>query len=179
MGGSPKGLIPLASGRSGQTILEHTLRTIAAAQLDAVLVGDLDAYDALATTLGVMRIPDARGVNGPLAGLQALVQHAGTRDAVVLACDMPFVSVALLQRLATESPAAHVLAPRSGDGRKWEPLCARYRSEQVRPVLAAGIEAGEQSFQQLFARLNVTELDLDNDERRATRDWDTPEDITR
>jgi len=176
MGGSPKGLIQLPSG---ETILERTLRTIADAQLDAVMVGNLDAYDVVAATRGVTRIVDAPVVKGPLAGLHALIEHAGDRVAVALACDMPFVSVALLQRLVSESPDAIVLAPRSAESHKWEPLCARYHSARVRPALHAAIEAGERSFQQLFARIEVTELQLSVQERSTTRDWDTPEDIAR
>lgn len=176
MGGSPKGLIQLPSG---ETILERTLQTIAAAQLHAVLVGNLDAYDAHAAKHGVARVVDAPDVKGPLAGLHALIEQAGDRAAIALACDMPLVSVALLRRLVSESPDAPVLAPRSIDGHKWEPLFARYQADLVGPLLRAAIDAGERSFQQLFARIQVTELHLSVEERSATRDWDTPEDMGR
>ena len=176
MGGSPKGLIQLAGG---ETIVERTLQTIADAQLDAVLVGNIDVYDVVAAKHGVTRIVDTPVVQGPLAGLHALIEHSADRAAIALACDMPFVSVALLQRLVSESPDALVLAPRSVDGHKWEPLCARYHSASVRPALEAAIETGEQSFQRLFARIEITELHLSTEERRTTRDWDTPEDMSR
>lgn len=172
MGGAPKGLIKL---RSGETIIARTLRITREAKLDVVLVGDLDAYDALAN---VPRIHDARTVNGPLAGLHALLDHAEDQDVIAIACDMPFLTVALLQRLVTESPNALVLAPRSIESHKWEPLCARYTSS-VRPVLSHAIEGGDRSFQQLFKRLQVTELLLTAEERNATIDWDKPEDILR
>lgn len=172
MGGSPKGLIKLANG---ETIIERTLRVVTEAQLDAVLVGDLDAYDALAN---VSRIADATTVNGPLAGLHALLDHAGERASIALACDMPFLTTALLQRLATESPDAVLLAPRSLDNKKWEPLCARYGSTML-PVLRAAIEGGDRSFQQVLSRVHVTELLLNDEERSATVDWDTPEDVQR
>lgn len=139
MGGSPKGLILLPGG---ETILERTLRIAREAGLDVVLVGNLDAYDAVAAEHGVTRVADAPDVQGPLAGLHALIENAGDRAAIALACDMPFVTVALLHRLVSESPAAPVLAPRSADGQKWEPLCARYHSEHVRPALHAAIKAG-------------------------------------
>jgi molybdenum cofactor guanylyltransferase len=176
MGGSPKGLLRLPSG---ETILERTLHIAREAGCDAVLVGNLDAYDAVAAKHGVTRLPDVANVQGPLAGLQALLEHAGARSAIALACDMPFVTGALLQRLASESPEAIVLAPRSADSQKWEPLCARYHSERVRPVLRAAMDAGEQSIQQLFTRVQVTELHLSSEERSVTRDWDTPADIAR
>lgn len=173
MAGAPKGLLPL---KDGETIIERTLRIAREAQLEVVLVGDLTAYDAIAKT---PRVLDAKGVQGPLAGLSALLEHAADRDAIALACDMPFVSVALLQRLATESPAAIVLAPRSVESNKWEPLCARYRSPIMRNVLRDAIDNHEHSFQQLFKRTQITELSLSAEERSATIDWDSPNDITR
>lgn len=172
MGGAPKGLIKLANGES---IIERTVRITREAKLDVVLVGDLDAYDSIAK---VQRIADATTVKGPLAGLQALLHHADERDAIAIACDMPFLSVELLQRLATESPNAIVLAPRSTESNKWEPLCARYASN-ARPILSHAIEGGDRSFQQLFKRAHVTELLLSDEERKATLDWDTPEDVSR
>ncbi len=176
MGGAPKGLIAL---QSGETILERTLRIAREAGLDTILVGDLDAYDAIAKAVVVPRIPDASDVKGPLAGLKALLEHARQRDVIAIACDMPLISVALLQRLADEALDAHVLAPRSIETNKWEPLCARYRSPNVLHALHEAIASGEQSFQQLLRRLNVTELVLSEEERSATIDWDTPHDVTR
>lgn len=172
MGGQPKGLIKLASGK---TIIERTLRITHEAKLDVVLVGDLDSYDAVAK---IQRISDATTVTGPLAGLAALIDHADERDAIAIACDMPFLTLELLQRLVTESPKALVLAPRSTEGTKWEPLCARYAAA-VGPILSHAIEGGDRSFQQLFKRLQVTELLLSDKERNATIDWDTPEDLSR
>lgn len=171
MGGQPKGLIKLMNG---ETIIERTLRVVHDAGLDVVLVGDLDVYDAVAN---VVRIPDATTVKGPLAGLAALLEHSDQRQAIAIACDMPLLTVALLQRLAAESPKSIVLAPRSTENNKWEPLCARYAST-VRAVLGDAITEGDRSFQQVFTRLRVTELSLTDEERAATIDWDTPEDVT-
>lgn len=170
MGGKPKGLIELASG---ETILARTLRIVHEAKLDAVLVGDLVVYDGLR----IPRIADVGTVGGPLAGLHALLDHADDRAAIAIACDMPFLTAALLKRLATESPRAVVLAPRAIESHKWEPLCARYAAS-VRPILSHAIEGGDRSFQQLLSRLQVTELPLSAEERHATLDWDTPSDMT-
>ncbi len=170
MGGRPKGLIEL---KGGETILSRTMRISREAGLEAVLVGDLAIYDAI----NIPRIADAADITGPLAGLHALLEHAQDRSVIALACDMPFVTPTLLRRLAIDSPRAIVLAPRSADGQKWEPLCARYAAS-VRPILAQAIERGDQSFQQLFKRLQVTELALSDEERNATIDWDTPSDMT-
>jgi molybdopterin-guanine dinucleotide biosynthesis protein A len=113
---------------------------------------------------------------GPLGGLHALLRAGGERQVLALACDMPHVSRALLERLLSEQPAAAVLAPRSPSG-LWEPLCARYHAARVAPVCAQALQQGQRSFQALLARLEVAELPLSAEELGQLRDWDTPEDV--
>jgi molybdopterin-guanine dinucleotide biosynthesis protein A len=122
---------------------------------------------------------DPEGV-GPLGGLRALLLHAlhtQVEHALVLACDMPYVSASLLQRIAHTESAAVVLAPRDHDTGKWQPLCARYAPAVVLPVLDSVLARGQRSFQTLLSELQVTELSLTHDERAELRDWDTPEDL--
>jgi molybdopterin-guanine dinucleotide biosynthesis protein A len=134
------------------------------------------ALDAAA--VGVLQLPDAAQDLGPLAGLQSLLSFAGDREALCLACDMPFVSAPVLARLASEPlHASHVLAPRAASSDKWEPLFARYHSASVAPLLASALAQGERSFQGLFRRLTIRELNLNELERAQLRDWDTPEDV--
>jgi molybdopterin-guanine dinucleotide biosynthesis protein A len=109
--------------------------------------------------------------------LQSLLAHAAGRSAICLACDMPYVTAALLVRLATAAQHADVLAPRDPATGKWQPLCARYHGPSVAPVLESALAGGERSFQGLFRRMNVAELPLDASERAQLRDWDTPEDM--
>jgi molybdopterin-guanine dinucleotide biosynthesis protein A len=70
-----------------------------------------------------------------------------------------------------------VLAPRSEAG-FWEPLCARYRADEVLPICISALAEGVRSFQQLFARLPVSELPLSSAERANLKDWDQPEDMS-
>jgi molybdopterin-guanine dinucleotide biosynthesis protein A len=133
-----------------------------------------------------VQLPDAADI-GPLAALQSLLAYAGERDALCLACDMPYVSAGLLRRLAgeesglglglDEKKTAEVVAARDAQTGKWEAMFARYRSAAVAPLLERALDEGERSFQGLFARLTVRELCLSPDERVQLRDWDTPEDM--
>ncbi len=173
MGGTPKGLLPAPGSR--ETLIERLARVGAEAGLQPVLVGSID----LAVHPPLARIADLEPRVGPLSGLAALLDHAATEPCIAVACDMPFVSAALLSRLRVESPAAAVLAPRDPSTGKWEPLCARYAPQLVRPALMRAIASGMRSFQALFRELSVVELALDEAERRELRDWDTPEDVER
>lgn len=173
MGGTPKGL--LAVDDTGETIVARLLGLAHGLGLEPLFVGHAGPY--------LQRWPEVRCVAddppgvGPLGGLSGLLTAAGDEPVVVVACDMPFVSRALLARLQTSEPEASVLASKT-DGR-WDPLCARYDPNPVRPVLERALASGVRSFQRLFADLTVTELVLDARERAELADWDTPEDVGR
>jgi len=173
MGGTPKGL--LAVDDTGETIVARLLGLSHELGLEPLFVGHAGPY--------AQRWPEVRCVAddpsgvGPLGGLSGLLSAAGDEPVLVVACDMPYVSRALLERLRTSQPEALVLASKS-EGR-WDPLCARYDPRHVRPALARALDLGVRSFQRLFADLTATELALDERERAELLDWDAPEDVGR
>lgn len=174
MGGRPKGLLP-APGSSSLTLVESLVAAGRVAGLAPVLVGAAEPYAAVVPA--VRRLADAPAGVGPLGGLHALVRTAGTGDAIAVACDMPYVDAAILERLARHPSAAAVVAARRAEG--WEPLLARYRAPAVRPVLERALAEGVRSFQDLFERLEVEPLEIDADLGRALVDWDTPDAVER
>lgn len=174
MGGQPKGL--LAAPDSGEALVVRSTRLIRQAGHTPLLVGAADAYRELLPELRSVQ-DEPTGV-GPLGGLNALLHAAREAPAIALACDMPFITEALLERLGRTSSTSPVLAARSETG-KWEPLCARYDAERVRPVLQHALSAGVRSFQALLTRVTVEVLELREEERAALMDWDTPEDVAR
>jgi molybdopterin-guanine dinucleotide biosynthesis protein A len=95
---------------------------------------------------------------------------------LTLACDMPFVSLELIEKLARASGDEDVLAAR-GAGGFWEPLCARYSVASCASAVRSALAADERSFQSLFRRLRVAELTLSESERGELCDWDAPEDL--
>jgi molybdopterin-guanine dinucleotide biosynthesis protein A len=172
MGGAPKGL--LRAPDSGEPLVVRSCRLARALGLSPCLVGAADAYRALLPELEV--IADAPAGIGPLGGLSALLRTAGGAPVLALACDLPRVSESLLAQLASAEAPGDVLAPR-GESGLWEPLCARYDAARVLGPLEDALTAGVRSFQQLFARLQVSELPLAAEQRAALVDWDSPEDV--
>jgi molybdopterin-guanine dinucleotide biosynthesis protein A len=168
MGGRPKGLL-LAP--DGQAIVHRTLAILTAAGIgDIVLVGAHPAYEAT----GRKALTDDPGGIGPFGGLLSLLRYAQARLAVALACDMPFVSSALVERLIS-APSAPVVAPRR-DGR-WEPLCARYDPPQVLSVAMRRAASNDYSLQRLLDDTGAVGLPLTPKEADELRDWDTMEDV--
>lgn len=193
MGGQPKGLLHVPG--SSESLVVHALRVGAEAGCaPRWLVGDLDVYDGLAEALEVERgassmdgaQPEFRGrlqddpaQVGPLGGLRALLLAAsacGLPQVVVVACDMPHLTPALLMALREHPSHAAVVAARRGPDAPWEPLLARYRTALVLPAVDAALAAGERSFQRLLQRVSVSELRAPGLER-ALHDWDRPEDV--
>ena len=73
---------------------------------------------------GLPVIPDLRPGDGALGALRTAVHAAQTDRTLVMACDMPFVTEALLGYLVDAGRAADIAIPRTRRG--YEPLCATY-----------------------------------------------------
>ena len=100
-------------------------------------------------------IPDA----GPLGGIYTAIRHSPCERTLVVACDMPFLSGAFLQRLAAVSDA-DVVIPRSARG--YEPLCAIY-SRACEIEIHGRLTRREYEASKLPAGLRVAEVDVDDD----------------
>jgi molybdopterin-guanine dinucleotide biosynthesis protein A len=169
MGGLPKGLL---RGPDGATLVERWRAMLEELGLAVVLVGEADAYEHL----GLPMLTDEPPGVGPLGGLVALLRHAGDVPALAFACDMPFVSRALVERLLAAPPHASIVAPRR-DAR-WEPLCARYDPARVLPLALARAASSHHSLQPLLDDAGAAALPLLPHEDAELRDWDSPADVT-
>jgi molybdopterin-guanine dinucleotide biosynthesis protein A len=175
MGGIAKGLL---ASPEGPPIVERWERLLRGLGHEVVLVGAHEAY----AHLPVERIADEPPGIGPLGGLVALLRRAGRSRALAVACDMPFVSRGLVERLAGAPVDSAVLAPRR-EGR-WEPLFARYDAARVLPLAVSQAQSahaqaaapGARSLQRLLDRAGAVELPLLPGEERELDDWDSPDD---
>jgi molybdopterin-guanine dinucleotide biosynthesis protein A len=168
MGGVPKGLL---HGPDGATLVERWRALLDALGVEVVLVGSAGLY----ASTRLPAVADEPAGIGPLGGLVGLLRRAGPRQALALACDMPFVSRGLVERLLGAPAGPSVVAPRR-DG-LWEPLCARYDAARVLPVAAARAASPDHSLQGLLDELGAVELPLGPGDVEDLRDWDTPDDV--
>ena len=79
---------------------------------------------------------------GALGGLHAALTSCRADWAAVIACDLPFVTAALLMRLASLRADFDAVAPVQSDGRP-QPLCALYRIGTCLAVAEKLIQSGE------------------------------------
>lgn len=135
--GRPKGLEVVG----GHRILDRLVDACAEAFGSLPLLV-ANAPDAADWRPGLRLVPDLRPGLGAVGGIQTAVVMAPA-PVVVVAWDMPFITPALLRRLAAGLDEADAVLPESGSRRGAEPLCAAYG-----PACGAAIEralaAGDQ-----------------------------------
>ena len=122
--GVPKATVELA----GVALVEHALRTMRDAGLEAVLVAkERDELPPGETPVWL----ESRSERHPLAGILEALGRAGG-PVVVCACDMPFVTPELVAHLAALPGTA---VPEAGG--RLHPLLARYDAEATAALEAA------------------------------------------
>jgi molybdopterin-guanine dinucleotide biosynthesis protein A len=142
----------------GARIVDRQLRALSAVSDDVRIVANDPARYA---DLGIRVIADAIADAGPLGGLYSALLDARHERVIVLACDLPFVTRELLERLVAESladTAADAIVPRSARG--LEPLCAVY-TKRCAAAARARIERGALEVRGVLQDVQMRELSPD------------------
>src|SRR5262245_20962580 len=117
--GSDKALLPFGGG----TLLEHVAQVVHQAVGNVTVIGPQSRYGRL----GLQVIEDVHPNAGPLGGIQTALRHSPAEWSLVVACDMPGLTVVFLSWLiaAATASAAQAVLP-TVDGERLEPICAMY-----------------------------------------------------
>jgi molybdopterin-guanine dinucleotide biosynthesis protein A len=143
----------------GARILDRQLAALAPVATEILVVGRPPGGVPPAAGDRLPVIPDAVVGAGPIGGLYTALRAARHPWVIVVACDMPFVTTALFERLRDAAGEdVDAVVPRSPRG--LEPLCAIY-ARQIAPLLDERIARGERQLQALAAALRVRELAAD------------------
>jgi molybdenum cofactor guanylyltransferase len=141
---SPVSVVVLAGGQSsrlgrdksfllleGQPLVMRTVETLVTLSDDLVIVTNQPtSYEPLALPLRL--VPDERAGEGALMGLYSGLKAARHPHALVVACDMPFLNLALLRYMLPLAEGCDVVIPQV-DG--WlEPLHAIYGKTCLLPI---------------------------------------------
>lgn len=118
-----------------------------------------EPFRSLASTLpmGVRTVVDQHPGMGPLAGLYSGLSAARHDLVVVLAVDMPFVSVRLLQYMICQAGTFDAVVPLVSRGETesaWEPLHAVYKRSCL-PAILSCLAAGEKKVIRFFSSIRV------------------------
>jgi molybdopterin-guanine dinucleotide biosynthesis protein A len=123
----------------GTRIIDRVATALRAVTDDLLLAANApDAQDWLP---GVRAVRDTRGERGSLVAIHTALTTAAGDDVLIVAWDMPFVSVGLLRTLHERlTPDVDAVVPESVHG--LEPFCAAY-SSRVLPHVERAIASGD------------------------------------
>jgi molybdopterin-guanine dinucleotide biosynthesis protein A len=139
--GRDKALLPV----DGLTFLERVARAASPVARTITVIGREGSF------AGYRALPDLRPGLGPLAAIETALSSATTPAALVVACDLPLVSTALLELLLDVAAAEteSIVVPEDAAGRP-SPLCALY-PRASRGTAARLLDEGERRPRALLA----------------------------
>jgi molybdopterin-guanine dinucleotide biosynthesis protein A len=173
LGGVDKAALDL----NGTPLIEHVLAVVAplASELLVVANDDRLAGDPRFTVL-----LDPEPHAGVLPALLAALSAATSPLLLLLACDMPFVSRALVEHLVRLAPGRDVVMPKVG-GRE-QPMHAVYRVASCSPAIRAALARGDRRMISFLDDVQTVQVDepelrrLDPD-LRSFFNVNTPDDL--
>ena len=110
--------------------------------------------------MDVKLVSDSIPGKGAIGGLFTAMDKASSELVAVVACDLPFVSAAILKEGARllDLTGADVAIPRV-NGDFYEPLHAVYRRQTCKTAILQAIQADQRRLISLFASVQVLEMD--------------------
>jgi molybdopterin-guanine dinucleotide biosynthesis protein A len=187
----PDGLtgVVLAGGRSrrmerdkafltveGVTLVRRQAALLVAVGCSEVLISGRPGVDY--GVPGTRIVLDPGKERGPLGGLVAALRTMKHERLVVLAVDLPHMTVDFLQRAIAAGTADVSVVPHGEHG--FEPLAACY-ARSLRSPAEAALSGGRLSLQALMADAEVSglvkRLPLSPVDERLFENWNSPEDV--
>jgi molybdopterin-guanine dinucleotide biosynthesis protein A len=170
--GQDKALLTLEPG--GPPLVEIVAGHLRQVVDDVLLVGD--APSGILPDL--RRIPDSFPGSGPLGGIHAALTAASGGRVLVVACDMPFLSVELMRYMASLPDDADAIVPVQDE---LQPLHAIYGPSCL-PHIERNLRDGGYKVTAWFDRVQVQEIDRDtmarfDPELLSCFNMNTPDDL--
>jgi molybdopterin-guanine dinucleotide biosynthesis protein A len=161
--GADKALLPLVPG--GPALIEIVLDRLRRLTDDVTIVAnDSERFGRFGARLA----PDLRSGAGALGGIHAAVSHARHEHCLVVACDMPFLSLPLLEALAREPRDYDALVPllpgesrQSGKGKVFHTLHAIY-GKGCTPAIELRLDQGRFQVIGFFDDVRVRPVEWDD-----------------
>ncbi len=176
--GRPKAGLVLPDGR---TMLEHAVglaQSVGGGAQEVVILGQ--AVPLPPALADVRVLPDAAPQAGPLGGLCALLDYAGTRWGLLLACDLPLLTSRIIHQLfAAAHPDVDAVAFHNArTPGTWHACCALYHP-RIRDFAIRALLDGDGSLNHLLGRVRLASLDAGPQEERQLLNVNRPEDLLR
>ncbi len=163
--------IVLAGGRSsrfgwnkalqdieGKSLIQWVVDCLAVFSTEIIIATARGERIPCSSTVRMKTVADVYPGKGPLAGIYSGLAASTCPTAIVVGCDMPFVSGGLLEYMSRISPAFDVVVPVIRT--RVEPLCAVYSKECLVPIRRL-LEQDKLRPQDLFSMVRVRYVEED------------------
>jgi molybdopterin-guanine dinucleotide biosynthesis protein A len=154
MGGSDKGLVPIA----GRPMIEHVLERLVP-QVKQVLINanrNLDRY----SQYGFPVVCDSVGdFAGPLAGMASAMQNAKQAWLLTVPCDSPLLPADLAERMYAQMIRDDAEIAVADDGERMHPVFCLLRRDLLASVLEF-LDGGERKIDRWFGQHHTVVVDF-------------------
>lgn len=172
MGGSDKGLVPLA----GRPMVEHVIEALRP-QVGSILLSANRSHEHYARYGYPVIADDLGDYQGPLAGVAAALRQCHSEFMVTVPCDAPLLPPDLVVRLLAARAVGDADAAVVHDGRRLQPVFLLLHS-RIAPSLEAYLAGAGRRVDMWLSQLRTVQVDFsdeaaafvnvnDPDERRA------------
>ncbi|MFL6375192.1 MAG: molybdenum cofactor guanylyltransferase [Pyrinomonadaceae bacterium] len=155
----------------GETLALRTVATVEAAFPDfetRFVAASEEQFRIQEDSLARAVVFDLRKGFGAWSGLDAALSHSEAEWTLVLACDLPFITIHFLRSLVEMcGPDIEAVVSRDATGRE-QPLCSVYRTAAVRQAVERHMATVDNlpPLRELIAELRTTFVDAASDELR-------------
>jgi molybdopterin-guanine dinucleotide biosynthesis protein A len=153
--GSDKAFLPFR----GKAMFEYSLEVLTVLCSEIFISSGSSAFERIA---GVRVVPDEIKNSGPMGGMLSCLRLSDFEHALVLGCDMPFITAGYFRFLMAHLRSGESVVGRRSDG-YLEPLAGVY-SKALVPELERLIKEGDLKMAQLTGIYGVRVIDLKNTE---------------
>ena len=164
--------IVLAGGRSlrlgrskalqaiqGKSLIQWVVDRLAMLSTEIIIVTARGEAIPCSSAVRIKTVADIYPAKGTLVGIHSGLIASSSSRAIVVGCDMPFLSVSLLEYMTQTLADSDVALPRIGE--MVEPLCAVYSKNCLAPIQEL-LDQNELRISRLFGMVKVRYIDEDD-----------------
>jgi molybdopterin-guanine dinucleotide biosynthesis protein A len=150
--GEDKAFLPFIDGI---TLLEYILNQIIDfGDEQLIIANDAERYQLF----GLPVFPDVRPNLGALGGIYSAIYHSKYNNCLILACDMPFINLSLIEFMVELVKDFDIVIPRWSHKEFAEPFRAIYTKACLSPIRDA-IDAGQKRVVSFFDEVKIRFVD--------------------
>jgi len=136
----------------GKSLIQRVVDRVAILSTEIIIATARGEAIPCSSAVSMKTVADICPGKGPLAGIYSGLRASTSPRAIVVGCDMPFLSVSLLDYMSRISSTFDVIVPRIED--KVEPLCAVYSRSCLAPIQGL-LGQNELRINELFTMVRV------------------------